>query len=156
MKISCVFQEIHHSAFNLKIVNFFCSIYNFFANVLFDCYLIKHFALLLWVFFKSDTTLLFLLDNSTLSYMTLEEEEVVMEIILGTSFVHSDLEIAWFRNNLLVRNSSRIRVTVEREERAFRLYTTRLYVTSARTDDGNGTSPNYWPKSGFFTEQKKS
>nr|XP_022291423.1 uncharacterized protein LOC111102827 [Crassostrea virginica]XP_022291424.1 uncharacterized protein LOC111102827 [Crassostrea virginica] len=90
-------------------------------------------------FCEVDTTLLFLLDNSTLSYMTLEEEEVVMEIVLGTSFVHSDVEIVWYRNNLQVRNSSRIQVTVEREERAFRLYTTRLYVTSARTDDGNGS-----------------
>ena len=99
--------------------------------------------------------MLFLLDNSTLSYVTLEEEEVVMEIVLGTSFVHSDLDIAWYRNNLLVRNSSRIQVTVEREERAFRLYTTRLYVTSARTDDGNGTSHNNKPQCGFLTEQKQ-
>ena len=122
---------------------------------MFDCYLIKHFALLLLFFIKPDTTLLFLLDNSTLSYVTLEEEEVVMEIVLGTSFVHSDVEIVWYRNNLLVRNSSRIRVTVEREERAFRLYTTQLYVTSVRTDDGNGTSPNYKPQGGFLTEQKQ-
>lgn len=72
------------------------------------------------------------MENSTLNYQTLEKEEVVMEIVFGTSFLQSDVNITWYRNDLMVRNSSRVEITTDVADDYFRLYTTRLTIKSAR------------------------
>uniref|UniRef100_K1RZC1 Latrophilin-2 n=1 Tax=Magallana gigas TaxID=29159 RepID=K1RZC1_MAGGI len=83
-------------------------------------------------FCEIDKTLLFLMENSTLNYQTVEKEVVVMEIVFGTSFLQSDVNITWYRNDLMVRNSSRVEITTDVADDYFRLYTTRLTIKSAR------------------------
>lgn len=89
-------------------------------------------------FCEIDKTLLFLVENSTLNYQTVEKEEVVMEIVFGTSFLQSDVNITGYRNDLMVRNSSRVEITRDVVDDYFRLYTTRLRIKSARDYD-NGS-----------------
>lgn len=72
------------------------------------------------------------MENSTLNYQTVEKEVVVMEIVFGTSFLQSDVNITWYRNDLMVRNSSRVEITTDVADDYFRLYTTRLTIKSAR------------------------
>lgn len=78
------------------------------------------------------------MENSTLNHQTVEKEEVVMEIVFGTSFLQSDVNITGYRNDLMVRNSSRVEITRDVVDDYFRLYTTRLRIKSARDYD-NGT-----------------
>lgn len=92
----------------------------------------------MYVTFVLDKTLLFLMENSTLNYQTVEKEEVVVEIVFGTSFLQSDVNITWYRNDLKVRNSSRVEITTDVADDYFRLYTTRLRIKSAR-EYYNGT-----------------
>lgn len=75
------------------------------------------------------------MENSTLTNQAVEKEEVVMEIVFGTSFLQSDVNITWYRNNLMVRNSSRVEITADVVDDFFRLYTTRLRIKSARDYD---------------------
>ncbi|XP_048765393.2 adhesion G-protein coupled receptor F3-like isoform X7 [Ostrea edulis] len=89
-------------------------------------------------FCETDTTLLFLVENSTLTYLTVEREETIMEIVFGTSFIQSEMEITWYRGNLMIRNSSRVMLTIEMMEDSFRLYKAKLRLKSAKSYD-NGT-----------------
>ncbi|XP_061176826.1 uncharacterized protein LOC133185543 isoform X2 [Saccostrea echinata] len=89
-------------------------------------------------FCEIDTTLLFLGENSTLTYETVENMAIVLEIVFGTSHLERKIEITWYKDDLMIRNSSRVQLTLEVVESYYRLYKAKLRIKSARTYD-NGT-----------------
>lgn len=66
-----------------------------------------------------------------------------MEIVFGTSFIQSEMEITWYRGNLMIRNSSRVMLTIEMMEDSFRLYKAKLRLKSAKSYDNGGLILKY-------------